>query len=50
MGFTLEFYFDTNNYFTNKVLVKKYEMSCEPDPEDIFSFSGPEIVKCTGSV
>lgn len=49
MGFTLEFHFSENDYFTNKVLTKYYEMKCEPDEDDPFSFEGPEIIKCTVS-
>ena len=48
MGFTLEFYFEPNEYFTNEVLTKTYEMKCELEEENPFSFEGPEIVKCTG--
>ncbi|XP_065940292.1 nucleosome assembly protein 1-like 1 isoform X1 [Magallana gigas] len=48
MGFTLEFYFETNDFFTNTVLTKHYSMRSEPDEEDPFSFEGPEIVKCKG--
>ena len=49
MGFTLEFYFSTNEYFTNSVLTKEYILRSEPDTTDPFSFEGPEIVKCVGS-
>ena len=45
MGFTLHFHFGPNDYFTNTVLTKNYELKCEP--EDL-SFEGPEIIKCTG--
>ncbi|KAG7162464.1 nucleosome assembly protein 1-like 1 isoform X2 [Homarus americanus] len=48
MGFTLEFHFKENDYFTNKVLTKYYEMKCVPDKEDPFGFEGPEIFKCKG--
>jgi len=48
-GFKLYFHFGKNEYFTNEVLTKVYEMKCEVDPEDPFSFEGPEIVKCTVS-
>ncbi|XP_078333231.1 nucleosome assembly protein 1-like 1 isoform X4 [Crassostrea virginica] len=48
MGFTLEFHFEPNDYFTNTVLTKHYSMRSEPDEEDPFSFEGPEIVKCKG--
>merc|ERR1712010_19566 len=34
--------------FTNSVLTKQYDMKCLPDPEDPFSFEGPEIFKCVG--
>ena len=46
MGFTLEFMFTENEYFTNKTLTKYYEMKCAPDKDDPFSFEGPEIFKC----
>jgi len=48
MGFTLEFHFEPNEYFTNEVLIKTYEMKCELEEDNPFSFEGPEIVKCTG--
>lgn len=48
MGFTLEFHFIENDFFTNKVLTKYYEMKCKPDPEDPFRFEGPEIIRCKG--
>merc|ERR1712121_297178 len=48
MGFILEFHFSPNDYFTNKVLTKEYEMKCEPMEDDPFSFEGPEIYKCKG--
>ncbi|XP_064092472.1 nucleosome assembly protein 1-like 1 isoform X3 [Macrobrachium nipponense] len=48
MGFTLEFMFTENEYFTNKTLTKYYEMKCAPDKDDPFSFEGPEIFKCKG--
>jgi len=49
MGFTLYFHFSPNDYFTNEVLTKTYELKCEPQEDDPFSFEGPEIIKCTGS-
>merc|ERR1719167_18896 len=49
MGFVLEFHFAPNDYFTNKVLTKTYEMKCSPDEEDPFTFEGPEIIRCRGS-
>ena len=48
MGFTLEFYFESNKFFNNTVLTKQYQMRSEPDEADPFSFEGPEIVKCKG--
>ncbi|CAH1787694.1 unnamed protein product [Owenia fusiformis] len=48
MGFTLDFHFDSNEYFTNTVLTKQYIMRSEPDEADPFSFEGPEIIKCKG--
>ena len=46
MGFALDFFFSPNDYFENSVLTKTYEMKCQPDEEDPFSFEGPEIHKC----
>ncbi|KAK2173521.1 hypothetical protein NP493_870g02027 [Ridgeia piscesae] len=48
MGFTLEFYFDENEFFTNTMLSKEYIMRSEPDKDEPFGFEGPEIVKCKG--
>ncbi|KAK3727641.1 hypothetical protein RRG08_032601 [Elysia crispata] len=48
VGFTLEFHFEPNEFFTETVLTKRYEMRYEPDPEEPFSYEGPEIIKCTG--
>ncbi|XP_015281382.1 PREDICTED: nucleosome assembly protein 1-like 4 [Gekko japonicus] len=48
MSFTLEFYFEPNDYFTNTLLTKTYKMKSEPDKTDPFSFEGPEIVDCEG--
>ncbi|XP_033320810.1 nucleosome assembly protein 1 isoform X1 [Megalopta genalis] len=50
MGFILEFYFESNEYFTNTTLTKEYIMKCTPDANDPFSFEGPEIYKCKGCV
>merc|ERR1712241_957137 len=48
MGFTLHFYFAPNDYSSNTVLTKEYEMKCEATEDDPFSFEGPEIFKCKG--
>ncbi|XP_017109821.2 nucleosome assembly protein 1-like 1-A [Drosophila bipectinata] len=47
-SYTLEFHFDKNEFFTNPVLTKQYVLKSTIDPEDPFSFEGPEIYKCTG--
>ncbi|XP_076471509.1 nucleosome assembly protein 1-like 1 isoform X2 [Babylonia areolata] len=47
-GFTLEFHFEPNEYFTELVLTKQYTMRFEQDPTDPFGYEGPEIVKCVG--
>ncbi|GBN06897.1 Nucleosome assembly protein 1-like 1 [Araneus ventricosus] len=49
MSFMLEFHFEPNEYFTNTVLTKFYELRCSPEESDIFAFEGPEIVKSKGS-
>jgi nucleosome assembly protein 1-like 1 len=38
MGFSLHFHFEPNQYFSNSVLTKAYEMKCEPPEDDPFSF------------
>ena len=38
MGFTLYFHFSPNDYFSNEVLTKTYELKCEPQEDDPFSF------------
>jgi len=48
MGFILEFHFSPNEFFTNTILTKSYDMKCCPDEQDPFSFEGPEIFKCKG--
>jgi len=48
MGFKLLFHFSPNEYFTNSILTKTYEMNCNVDEEDPFSFEGPEIIRCKG--
>ncbi|KAK6488303.1 nucleosome assembly protein 1-like 1-A isoform X2 [Huso huso] len=48
MNFTLEFYFECNDFFSNELLVKTYKMRSEPDESDPFAFDGPEIMGCTG--
>lgn len=47
-GFTLEFHFEPNDFFSETVLTKQYIMRFQPDASDPFSYEGPEIIKCTG--
>jgi len=48
VGFSLEFHFEQNEFFTETCLTKRYEMRYEPDPEEPFAYEGPEIIKCSG--
>ncbi|XP_075982358.1 nucleosome assembly protein 1-like 1 isoform X3 [Anticarsia gemmatalis] len=48
IGFTLEFHFAPNDYFTNTILTKEYSMKCKPDEENPLEFEGPEIYSCKG--
>ena len=48
-GFKLHFYFEPNEYFNNRELIKEYEMKCAPPEGDPFSFDGPEIYRCKGN-
>lgn len=50
MSYTLEFYFDENEFFTNKVLTKKYYLKSKVEGDQPYSFEGPEIYKCEGCV
>jgi hypothetical protein len=49
-GYTLEFHFDENEYFTNKILTKTYELSTDMDAKDPLAYDGPIIYKCKGCV
>lgn len=49
-GYTLEFHFRENEFFTNKVLYKSYELTCDPHPEYPLSYDGPVMYKCTGTI
>ena len=46
--FNLEFHFSDNEYFSNKVLVKSYKVSCELNKEDPWSFEGAAITSSEG--
>nr|XP_009858374.1 nucleosome assembly protein 1-like 1 [Ciona intestinalis] len=48
LGFTLEFVFDSNSYFSNTTLTKYYRLQSQPDEKEPFTFEGPEIISCTG--
>ena len=48
LGFSLEFHFAENDFFSNRTLNKDYDVRCEPDAADPFAFDGPEIVACRG--
>lgn len=48
LTYTLEFVFDENPYFTNKVLTKTYYLKLNPDEKDPFSYEGFEVVKSEG--
>lgn len=47
-GFTLSFHFKENEWFTNSVLTKEYELRNLHDPECPLEFDGPEIFKSKG--
>jgi nucleosome assembly protein 1-like 1 len=47
-GFTIEFEFTTNEYFTNTILTKSYDLRTGPDEHEPLSYEGPEIVKSKG--
>ncbi|RWR98549.1 nucleosome assembly protein 1-like 1, partial [Dinothrombium tinctorium] len=47
-GFTIEFHFSSNPYFTDNVLRKTYRGQCVPDEKNPFAFCGYEIVACEG--
>lgn len=48
LTYTLEFLFDENPYFTNKVLTKTYYLKLTPDEKDPFNYEGFEVVKSEG--
>eukprot|EP00092_Neocalanus_flemingeri_P008368 GFUD01009024.1.p1 GENE.GFUD01009024.1~~GFUD01009024.1.p1 ORF type:complete len:327 (+),score=132.37 GFUD01009024.1:169-1149(+) len=47
-GFSLNFFFSPNEFFTNSVLTKSYEMKSDIDPEDPLDFDGPEMSQSKG--
>jgi len=48
MTFTLDFHFDSNDFFTNSILSKRYDLQVEPQEDTGINFEGPEIVSCSG--
>lgn len=48
-GFTLEFHFSPNDYFTNTTITKQYIFSHGAPAENPLEYDGPEIVRCRGS-
>jgi nucleosome assembly protein 1-like 1 len=49
-GYTLEFHFAPNEYFTNKILTKSYELTCDKNDKDPFAYDGPVMYKCKGCI
>jgi len=49
-GFTLDFMFEPNEYFTNPVLTKEYFIRFTVDDDNPLGYEGPDIVRCKGSV
>ena len=47
-GFTLSFHFRENDWFTNSVLTKEYELRSRHDPECPLEYDGPEIFRTKG--
>ncbi|TPP56618.1 Nucleosome assembly protein 1 1, partial [Fasciola gigantica] len=48
MGFQLEFEFEPNEYFTNKVLTKRYYLGYELREDNPLSYDGPEVTSSEG--
>lgn len=48
IGFSLQFHFEDNEFFTNPMLVKTYRLRVKPDVDALLAYEGPEIVQCTG--
>lgn len=49
-GFQLEFEFEPNEYFTNKVLTKRYYLGYELREDNPLSYDGPEVTSSEGWV
>jgi len=48
-GYTLEFHFNENEYFKNKVLSKSYELTTERDDKSPLSNDTTRLYKCLGT-
>lgn len=48
IGYTLEFEFGANPYFTNKVLTKTFEFKTKVDQKEPFYYDGPNVAKSIG--
>lgn len=46
--FEIEFFFEPNTFFSNRILTKTYYLNCLPDIDDPLSYDGAEIFKCEG--
>ncbi|XP_053946199.1 nucleosome assembly protein 1-like 1 [Anastrepha ludens] len=46
--FVIEFHFEPNEFFSNRILTKTYFLNCLPDVDDPLSYDGAEIYKCEG--
>ena len=47
-GFTLNFVFSPNEYFSNTVLTKEYQLRNDYDKEDPLEYDGPEVIRAKG--
>ncbi len=49
-GYILEFHFEANEFFSNRVLTKSYDLAIDlnQDDKDPLSYDGPIIYKCQG--
>lgn len=47
-GFTIEFEFTPNDFFSNTILTKSYELRMGIDEREPLAYEGPELTKSTG--
>merc|ERR1711997_667129 len=47
-GFSLNFHFAPNDFFSNPVLTKEYSLRNDYQEDDPLEYDGPEVVKATG--